>query len=66
MLKAGSHWFKVYPRDGYEREVLWLMEFDSHEAFEKSAGDFEDDFVARIDPASDWDDVVWQLSLQQE
>ena len=65
MLKAGCHSFKVYQRDGDDREVLWLVEFDSHEAFEKSGGDFEEDFVALIDPASDWDDAVRKLSLQK-
>jgi len=66
MLKAGCHWYKVYQRDGDEKEVLWLMEFDSHEAFEKSGAEFEKEFVALIDPASDWDDAVWQLSLQSQ
>ena len=65
MLKAGSHWFKVYQRDGDEKEVLWLMEFDSHADFEKSGSEFEDDFVALINPAGDWDDAVWKLSLQR-
>jgi hypothetical protein len=66
MLKAGAHRFKVYQRDGDDKEVLWLMEFDSHEAFEKSGSDFEEDFVSLINPASDWDDAVWKLSLQSE
>jgi hypothetical protein len=62
MLEAGYHWFKVCQRDGDEKDVLWLMEFDSHEAFEESG----DDFVSPIHPASDWDDVVWKLALQKE
>lgn len=66
MLKAGCHWFKVYQRDGNDKEVLWLMEFDSHEAFEKSGGEMEADFVGLINPASDWDDAVWNLALQKE
>ena len=41
------------------------MEFDSQEAFEKSGADFEEDFVALIDPASHRDDAVWKLSLQK-
>jgi len=78
LLKAGCHWFKVYQQDGDDKEVLWLMEFDSHEAFEKSGSDFEEDFVplpaqrgsegsgivSLINPASDWDDAVWKLSLE--
>jgi quinol monooxygenase YgiN len=64
MLKSGCHWYKVYQRDGDDKEVLWLMEFDSHEAFEKSGSDFEEGFVSLINPASDWDDAVWKLSLQ--
>ena len=66
MLNAGCHGFKVYQRDGDAKEVLWLMEFDSHEAFEKSGSDFEEDFVSLINPASDWDDAVWKMSLQKE
>ena len=66
MLKAGCHWFKVYQRDGDDREVLWLMEFDSHEAFENSGSDIGDEFVSLIDPASDWDDAVWKMALQKE
>lgn len=65
MLKAGCHWFKVYQRDGNEKEVLWLMEFGSHEAFEKSGSDIEEGFVSLINPASEWDDAVWNLSLQK-
>lgn len=64
MRKSGCHWFKVYRRDGDDKEVLWLMEFDSHEAFEKSGGDFQEDFVNMINPVSDWDDAVWKLSLE--
>ena len=64
MRKAGCHWFKVYQRDGDEKEVLWLMEFDSHEAFENSGRDFQEDFVKLVDPAGDWDDAVWNLSLE--
>lgn len=64
MRKAGCHWYKVYQRDGDEKEVLWLMEFDSHEAFEKSGSEIGDEFVSLIDPASDWEDAVWKMSLQ--
>lgn len=65
MLKAGCHWFKVYQRDGDEKEVLWLMEFDSHEAFEKSGEGFEEGFVGLINPATEWDDAVWNLALER-
>jgi hypothetical protein len=64
MKKSGCRWFKVYQRDGDDKEVLWLMEFDSHKAFEKSGSDFEEDFVALINPATEWDDAVWKISLQ--
>lgn len=66
MLKNGCHGYRVYQRDGDEKEVLWLMEFDSHAAFETMGKDFEEDFVALINPASDWDDAVWKLALQAE
>ena len=64
MLKAGCHWYKVYQRDGDDKEVLWLMEFDTHEAFENSGKEFEEDFVALINPASDWDDAVWKVAIE--
>jgi len=64
MRKAGCHWFKVHQRDGDDKEVLWLMEFDSHEAFEKSSSEFEEDFVSLINPAGEWDDAVWNLALE--
>src|SRR6266516_3082700 len=64
LMKTGCHWYKVYQRDGDDKEVLWLMEFDSHEAFEKSGGDMEEDFVSLINPAGDWDDAVWKLSCK--
>ena len=64
MLKSGCHWYKVYQRDGNEKEVLWLMEFDSHQAFEESGGDMEEGFVKLINPDGDWDDAVWNISLQ--
>ena len=64
MRKSGCHWYKVYQRDGDDKEVLWLMEFDSHEAFEKSGSEFEEGFVNLINPDGDWDDTVWKLSLE--
>lgn len=64
MKKSGCHWYKVYQRDGDDKEVLWLMEFDSHEAFEKSGSDFEEGFVALVNPSSEWDDAVWKVSLE--
>jgi hypothetical protein len=42
------------------------MEFDSHEAFEKSGSEIGEEFAALINPASEWDDAVWKLSLQKE
>jgi quinol monooxygenase YgiN len=64
LRKAGCHWFQVHQRDGDEKEVLWLMEFDSHEAFEKSGSEFEEEFVSLINPSSEWDDAVWKLALE--
>jgi hypothetical protein len=40
------------------------MEFDSHEAFEKSGAEVGEDFVSLINPASEWDDAVWKLSIE--
>ena len=64
MRKAGCYWFQVHQRDGDDKEVLWLMEFDSHEAFEKSGSEIGEEFVSLINPATDWDDAVWKLCLE--
>ena len=66
MTKAGCHWFKVYQRDGDEKEVLWLMEFDSHAAFEESGSEIGEEFNSAVNPDGDWDDAVWKLSLQSQ
>ncbi len=52
--------------EGYRSEkdpndVLWLMEWDSHQAFNKSGDDTGEEFNNLVDPAADWEDVVWNL-----
>ena len=63
---AGCRRYKVYPRVGDEEEVLWLMEFDNHEAFHNSESYPGEGFVSLINPASEWDDAGWKLSLEEE
>lgn len=38
------------------------MEWESHDAFNASGEQDGDDFNALVQPASEWDDVVWHLS----
>jgi hypothetical protein len=38
------------------------MEWESHDAFHKSGEETGEEFNRLVDPASDWDDVVWHLS----
>jgi len=60
--KAGCHWGKVYRSEKDPNDILWLMEWESHEAFNQSGDEIGDDFNALVDPAGEWDDVVWHLS----
>jgi quinol monooxygenase YgiN len=62
MKQAGCHWAKVYRAEKDQNDVLFLMEWESHEAFNNSGEEGGDDFNALVQPASDWDDVVWHLS----
>lgn len=62
MQSAGCHWARVYRSEKDPDDVLFLMEWESHEAFNASGEDSGDDFNALVQPASEWDDVVWHLS----
>jgi quinol monooxygenase YgiN len=59
---AGCRWAKVYRSEKDPNDVLWLMEWDSHRAFETSGDEVGDQFNELVNPASEWDDSVWQLS----
>ena len=60
--QAGCYWAKVYRSQKDPNEVLWLMEWESHEAFNKSGEETGEEFNKLVNPASDWQDDVWQLS----
>lgn len=60
--KVGCHWAKVYPSEKDPNDILWLMEWESHNAFNKSGGETGEQFNELVVPASDWEDVVWHLS----
>jgi quinol monooxygenase YgiN len=60
--KAGCHWAKVYRSEKDPNDILWLMEWESHEAFNKSGDESGDEFNALVDPVGEWEDVVWHLS----
>ncbi len=62
MKKAGCHWFKIYRAEKDPNNVLWLMEWESHSAFNAVGDETGEAVNTLVDPASDWDDVVWQLS----
>ena len=59
---AGCRSAKVYRSEKDPNDVLWLMEWDSHEAFNKSGDESGDEFNLLVTPAGEWEDVVWQLS----
>ena len=62
MKRIGCHWAKVYRAEKDPNDVLWLMEWDSHDAFNAAGEDTGEDFNALVQPAGEWDDVVWHLS----
>jgi quinol monooxygenase YgiN len=62
MKRVGCHWAKVYRAEKDPLDILFLMEWESHAAFNASGDEFGEDFNALVQPASEWDDVVWHLS----
>ena len=60
--KAGCHWAKVYRSEKDPNDILWLMEWESHDAFNRSGDETGEQFNSLVNPASDWEDVVWHLS----
>jgi hypothetical protein len=62
MKQIGCHWAKVYRAEKDPNEILFLMERESHDAFNASGEQDGDDFNDLVQPASEWDDVVWHLS----
>ena len=59
---AGCYWAKVYRSEKDPNDVLWLIEWESHEAFNKSGDESGERFNGLVNPAGEWDDVVWHLS----
>jgi len=60
--KAGCHLARVYRSEKDPNDVLWLMEWESHEAFNKSGDETGEEFNSLVTPAGEWEDVVWHLS----
>jgi len=64
MKRAGCHWFKIYRAEKDPNDVLWLMEWDSHTAFNAAGDDTGEEVNALVQPAGEWDDVVWHLAIE--
>ncbi len=62
MQQAGCHWLKIYRAEKDLNDVLWLMEWESHAAFEAVGDETGEAVNTLVNPAGEWDDVVWQLS----
>jgi hypothetical protein len=62
MKKAGCHWLRIYRSDSNPNTVLWLMEWESREAFESLGNAVEDDINSMVSPVGAWEEVVWQFS----
>jgi len=61
-IRAGCHWAKVYRAEKDPNDVLWLMEWESHEAFNKSGDETGEEFNQLVNPAGEWEDILWNLS----
>jgi quinol monooxygenase YgiN len=62
MKDTGCHWARVYRAEKDPNDVLFLMEWESHDAFNASGDETGEDFNDLVQPAGEWDDVVWHLS----
>lgn len=62
MKKAGCHWLRIYRSDSNPNYILWLMEWESREAFESLGNVVEDDINEIVNPVNGWEEVVWQFS----
>ena len=62
MKEAGCHWLRIYRSDTNPNFVLWLMEWESREAFESLGSIAEEDINALVNPVGNWEDVVWDFS----
>jgi hypothetical protein len=73
--KAGCHRAKAYRSEKDPNDVLRLtpalapqrsagasVDWESHDAFNKSGEESGEEFNALVNPAGDRDDVVWHLS----
>ena len=61
-FESGAFGFYVYRSEKDPNEVLWLMEWESHEAFNKSGDESGEEFNSLVTPAGEWQDDVWHLS----
>jgi quinol monooxygenase YgiN len=59
---AGCHWSKIYRSEKDPNDILFLQEWDSHDAFNAAGDESGEDFNALVQPVGEWDDVVWHLS----
>ena len=62
MKEAGCHWLRIYRSDTNPNFVLWLMEWESREAFESLGTVAEEDINSLVNPVGNWEDVVWEFS----
>ncbi len=56
--RTGRHLAKVYRTEKAPNDALWLMEWESHDAFNKSGDETGEEFNGLINPAGDWEDLV--------
>ena len=63
---AGLHWSRTYRREGDDKYLLFIEEWDDHDSYHKSTDEHGDEFTKRAKQDWDgWETEVWQPSDAQ-
>ena len=62
MKTLGCHWLRIYRSESNPNYILWLMEWESREAFESLGSVVEEDINALVNPVGNWEEVIWDFS----
>jgi quinol monooxygenase YgiN len=58
LKNPGCQWTKAYQAEKVPHDILFLMEWENHAAFEASNEEVGEEFIALVQPVSEWDDVI--------
>jgi len=62
MKALGCHWLRIYRSENNPNYILWLMEWESREAFESLGSVVEEDINSLVNPVGNWEEVIWDFS----